>query len=73
MVFTEGGVIPGLYFQANNDNPGGRESLVYKPMESMVPKGAIIPKDTAPPETHVVQIDLDKAAEARGKLIEMFG
>ena len=73
MVFTEGGIIPGLYFQANNDNPGGGESLVYTPMKSMVPEGAIIPKNTAPPETHVGQVDLDKAAEARSKLIEMFG
>jgi len=72
MVFTEGGVIPGLYFQANNDNPVG-VSKDYKPMESMVPAGAIIPEDTAPPETQVAQVDLDKVVEARGKLIEMLG
>ena len=48
--------------------PEGQE-----PMKSMVPEGAIIPVDTIPPETHVDQPDLDKAAEAKGKLIEMFG
>ncbi|PIV62570.1 hypothetical protein COS12_01870, partial [Candidatus Roizmanbacteria bacterium CG01_land_8_20_14_3_00_33_9] len=44
-----------------------------EPMKSMVPEGAIIPEDTIPPETQVAQVDLDKAAEARGKLIEQLG
>jgi len=61
----------GRFFQVPGDKAGG--GTASKPMESMVPEGAIIPKDTIPPETQVAQVDLDKAAEARGKLIEQLG
>ena len=44
-----------------------------RPMESMVPEGAKIPEDTCPPETQLDQLELDVAAEARGKLIEELG
>lgn len=42
-------------------------------MKSMVPKEAIIPEDTIPPETQVGQDELDAAAKARGELIEQLG
>ena len=39
----------GRFFQVPGDKAGG--GTASKPMESMVPEGAIIPKDTIPPET----------------------
>lgn len=46
------------------------------PMKSNVPAGAVMPENLIPPDTQaaiITQDDLNKAAEARGKLIEMFG
>ena len=43
------------------------------PMKSMLPEGVIIPENTCPPETQLDQLELDVAAEARGKLIEELG
>ena len=64
----------GRFFQVPGDKAGG--GTASKPMESMVPEGAIIPKDTIPPETQVAQLDqaaLNAAAEARGQLMQQLG